>query len=134
MPQAPPVPARVLALTAQAMFATTLLIGVFASQPASAFERTQTCRPDSEPRVDPQACTSGESPRSVAWPQQCVVFHINRTGLPGDEDADTVYDTIRAGFAAWDNVSCSFLSFATMMCCVPLLATPLHTTAQKSSK
>lgn len=99
-PRSSPLPG---ALTLGALTLGALTLG---AAPAHAYVQTMTCNPDG----GLFACSAGESPKPVHWPDRCQLFYVNDDGtadVPGDTtglDPD-VLTAINDSFATWTNVS-----------------------------
>ncbi len=81
-----------------------LTAAVFTAQPADAFVRTMTCTSSGA-----NVCEAGEQAKPIFWPVGCVTYHIQETG-PSDTDNARAFDLIEAGFAAWNEPDCSYLT------------------------
>jgi hypothetical protein len=79
---------------------------------AHAFVRTRTCDRTGT-FADTKVCRPDQEPMLIAWTNPCITYYINRKGSPKLGGlTDELLATIQASFDAWENVSCSQISFA----------------------
>ncbi len=86
-------------------FAIVLLLCLVFGASASAFERTPTCY-DNNPS-HPFACREGETPQPIFWPQQCVLYEVNQSGLSTVPEFDDLLAAIEASFDPWRDADCA---------------------------